>query len=85
MAYELSRHIRDIPDDEQALANGFVEPVDYPDGKTFMPTPPVKYSEYSRRAFEKQGRIGADTDGILTELGYGLQEIARLKNEQVLE
>lgn len=83
--YEISRHIKDIPHDEQARVNGYIEDVAYPDGVTTMPVPPIRYSHYARRKFSKQRRIGADTESILSHLGYTPEEIRKLRDSKVVQ
>lgn len=83
--YEIIRHIKDIKDDEQAWANGFVETVKYPDRETVMPVPPIKYSDYEKREFKITGPIGEDTNEVIGKLGYTPEYIDELKNKGVIQ
>lgn len=82
--YEILGHIKDVTTDGQARANGYVEDIAYRDGVTVMPVPPIKFSEYSRRAFERQRPIGADTDSIMNELGYSVERIRAMKEKRAV-
>lgn len=83
--YEIIRHIDEIPGDEHAWANGFLETVDYPDGsKTVMPVPPIVMPEYGKRPFKLSGGIGQNTDEIMTSLGYSEEDISILKANGVI-
>lgn len=82
--YEISGHIKDVPTDRQARANGYVEDIMYKDGVTVMPVPPIKFSAYFRRGFERQRPIGADTDSILDELGYSAEHIRAMKEKRAV-
>jgi len=78
--FERSHHISQIHADPQAIANGYVKTVEYPDGATpAVPQPPIALSEYDRRPFCPTQGIGADTGRVLQELGYSEEEIARLR------
>lgn len=80
MPYETVGSVMELYKDRQAWANGFLENVSYPDGNvTAMPVPPIKFSDYDRRSLVPQGDIGADTDGVLADLGYSAEEIEALK------
>lgn len=77
---ERMRTIRDVSSDPQAIANGYVQPVTYPDELTvMMPCPPVQFSEYEIREYTPAGRIGTDTDAVFHALGYTDEQIAELR------
>lgn len=77
---ELMRRLSDVSSDPQAIANGFVEEVEFKDGlKVMMPCPPVKFSEFGTRPYTPAGVLGADTDEIFHGLGYSDDEIADLR------
>ena len=74
------RRLSDVSSDPQAIANGFVEEVEFKDGlKVMMPCPPVKFSEFGTRPYTPAGVLGADTDEIFHGLGYSDDEIADLR------
>lgn len=77
---EVMRSAREVSSDEQALANGYVEELEFADGlKVMMPCPPLRFSEYSRRPSAPCGAIGEDTDEVLRALGYSESEIAQMR------
>lgn len=77
---ERMRTIRDVSSDPQAIANGYVQPVTYPDELTvMMPCPPLQFSEYEMREYTPAGRIGTDTDAVFHALGYTDEQIAELR------
>ena len=85
LPYEIVRHIKDIPSDPQAIANGYLETVEYPEGNAEMPIEPIKFSEYSKKPFKRQGYIGADTDEVMKEYGYSDEQISELKEKKVIQ
>jgi crotonobetainyl-CoA:carnitine CoA-transferase CaiB-like acyl-CoA transferase len=77
---EVMRSICEVSSDEQAVANGYVEKVDFADGlQVMMPCPPVFFSDYSRRPYQPTGALGGDTDSVLEELGYTAEQIAGMR------
>lgn len=85
IATERIRHFREASRDQQAWANGYLEEVDYHDGAmTAVPTPPMRFSEFGRRAFTATKGIGGDTDEVLSALGYGKDEIAALREKKAV-
>ncbi len=82
---EVMRRTCDVCRDPQALANGYVEEMEFADGlKVMMPCPPIHFSEYGRRDYANTGPVGADTDEVFQELGYSLKEIATLRKAGVI-
>ena len=74
------RTIRDVSSDPQAIANGYVRPVTFPDDLTvMMPCPPVQFSEYEMRDYTPAGHIGTDTEAVFRSLGYTDDQIAEMR------
>lgn len=83
---ERLRHFAEASKDPQAWANGFLEEVPYPDGvKTAIPTPPIQFSDYRRKEFEKRGPVGMDTEDVLASLGCSLEQIEDLRQRGVVK
>ncbi|MDR1271970.1 MAG: CoA transferase [Clostridiales Family XIII bacterium] len=83
---EVMRRTCDVVRDEQALANGYVEDVEFAGGvKAAMPSPPIHFSAYGREPYETTGKIGEHTDAILFELGYNTGQIAGLREKGVVK
>ncbi len=75
----------DVNNDPQAIANGFIEEVNFNGNIVKMPSPPIKFSEYERFATRPTKAIGAYTNEILTELGYTEAQIEDFKTAWVLK
>ena len=73
----------DISEDEQAIVNGFVEKVEYPNGHTnIIATPPFHLEGLEGCYTTKpMPAIGGDTDEVLEKLGYTAEEIAAFKEK----
>lgn len=83
---EVMRKTRDVIKDEQALANNYVEEVEFAGGlKVMMPCPPIKFSNFARKPYENVGRVGENTDEIFLELGYTQEEINEMKGSGAIK
>ena len=81
MPCDVAVRTADVAGDEQALANGYLEEVTYPDGtKVMMPVPPMFLSNYARRPIVPTGEPGDATSEILKTIGYTEDMIAELRN-----
>jgi crotonobetainyl-CoA:carnitine CoA-transferase CaiB-like acyl-CoA transferase len=70
--------INDIPgvvDDPQVLARGMVRQV----GENSFVSQPIRYSTYRDMREQPAPALGHDTESILTELGYSMEEISTMK------
>ena len=78
--------MRDVPFDETARLNDFVQPVSYPSGKTaYMPTSPMQFREMGTPPLKTTVGIGSETFEILQELGYSGEEIANMQEENIVK
>lgn len=69
----------ELPNDPQALANGYVQDVDYGDGRTLtMVSTPVQFDREALPA-KPAPDIGGDNDVVLSGLGLTEEEIINLK------
>lgn len=83
--FECLRHMADVANDEQALVNDFLRPINYPSGKTFyLPTPPIQFRKGGRPDYRPAADVGSDTREVLLELGYSEDDICVLvKNKTI--
>ncbi len=86
MALNKMVHYRDVPKDEQAWANGYLENMDYPTGRTdVMPTSPIEMESVGPVKTKSAPEIGHDTDSILQSLGYSPEKIAAMKESGAIK
>ena len=71
----------EVAQDPQAEANGYVQTVEYGNGRTLrLVSAPVQFGG-SPGALTPAPEHGADTESVLQELGYDWADIARLKED----
>ena len=70
---------QEVHQDQQALENGYLQSVEYPDGRRIgLVAAPVQFDE-QRNELRPAGGLGEDTDQVLEELGLSWDEILALK------
>ncbi len=78
--WDVVQHVGELKDDRQVKANGYLQPVDYSDGRTLMMVSvPMQFNGAPLPA-RPAPELGADTEVILQELGYDWDRISRLKD-----
>ncbi|MDE0063611.1 MAG: CoA transferase [Gammaproteobacteria bacterium] len=71
--------VSELNDDRQALANGYLQDVDWGGGRTVTLAPaPVQFDEQSA-SLQRAPEFGEHTEEVLLELGYDWDGIGRLK------
>ena len=74
-------HFSDLASDPQAWANGYLETVEFPNGRQdTMPSSPVEMESVGSVPTVPAPTIGADTEQILEELGYTALQIREMVN-----
>ena len=66
----------DVYEDENALVNGYIKQVPYPDGGRWCPTPPVQFELAEEAPMVPTGKLGCDTEAVMRELGFDDAQIA---------
>jgi len=84
--YTIVNSINDLPNDPQVIANGYIVDYEHPEvGKTQLAGVPVIFSETPGNPRGRAPELGENTETILTELlGYGWDDIARLREKEVI-
>lgn len=68
--WDVVQHPTELPADPQALANGFIQTVQYPGGQTMpLVSSPVQFDR-TPAELRPAPEFGADTDSVLTDLGF---------------
>lgn len=79
------QHFSDLSEDVQALENGYVQDVTYESGTTYkIASSPIEMDSVGALFTEPTKKIGADTDAVLTAVGYSEEELASLKDKGVI-
>ena len=74
----------EVTTDPQALANGFFADVHHPAVDMKVVTTPVKFCQDPASVRMPAPEVGQHTEETLLELGYSWEDIARLKEEEVI-
>lgn len=78
-------HFSEVSEDEQALANGYIQDVVYPSGKAFkIASSPIEMDSIGELYTEPTRPIGADTQDVLLACGYSEDELAALRAAGVI-
>ena len=85
VVFEKCAHLRELSEDPQVLANGYLMPVQFQNGNTaLLPCAPVSFSEYQMKPPNAMGRVGTDTRDVMKELGYSDDEIDKMSEEKAI-
>lgn len=78
-------HFKDVAEEEQAWANGFLEKMEYENGVSLaMPTSPFIMDSVGEIKTKPAPRIGGNTREVLLDMGYSNEEIDKLTQAGVL-
>ncbi|MBR6530657.1 MAG: CoA transferase [Clostridia bacterium] len=79
------QHFSEVSEDEQALANGYVQDVTYPSGKTYkIASSPIEMDSIGELFTAPTKPIGADTEAVLREVGYSDEELSNLRKSNII-
>lgn len=79
-------HFSDVAEDEQAWVNGYLEHVEFANGRVdVMPSSPIEMDSIGPLKTTPAPKIGADTQEILRSLGYCDQDITRLQSTGAIQ
>ena len=73
----------EVVKDEQAWANDVFYEMDYPRGKKALVTTPIDLENTPLPEYKKAPLLGADTESVLSDLGYSADEIKAMIDENV--
>ena len=74
-------HFKDVTKDEQAWANNYLEHMHYPNGNVdVMPRSPIEMASLGPIDTKAAPGIGADTDSVLSTMGYSAEDIERMRS-----
>ena len=82
--FALCQTYDEVVRDEQAWANDVFCEVDYPRGKKAMVRPPIDFEETPLPPYEKAPLLGADTEAVLSDLGYSDAEIQSMIDDKTV-
>lgn len=79
------QHFSEVSEDEQALANGYIQDVVYPSGKTFkIASSPIEMDSIGPLHTEPTRAVGADTEEVLLDCGYTKEDLDMLRAAGVI-
>ncbi len=75
----------DVASDPQILANRYIEELEHPHlGPIRVPSSPIRMSKHETGARHFAPELGQHTEEVLLDVGYTWDEIAALKDEEVI-
>lgn len=86
LPYEQLQTCEDILVDKQAWENEYLFKNTYDSGNTgVLVNTPVIFKESGLKSYETAPKLGQDTASVLAELGYSVEEIEEMKNNEVIQ
>lgn len=79
------QHYKDLSNDEQVIANGYLQDVIYPSGVTFkIVASPIEMDSVGELHTEPTKPVGADTEEVLKEYGYTDEQLMKMRQSGVI-
>lgn len=79
------QHFSELSEDEQVIANGYIQEVTYPSGVVYkVASSPIEMDSVGEIITEPTKPVGADTQDILMSYGYTDQDLQELRNNGVI-
>ena len=79
------QHFSELADDEQVVANGYIQDVAYPSGVVYkVASSPIEMDSVGTVSTEPTRAVGADTRDVLMGYGYTEEQLQSLRNEGVI-
>lgn len=79
------QHFREVSYDGQALANGYIQDVEYASGARYkVASSPIEMDSVGSLITEPTKAIGTDTEEILIKYGYDEEQISALRNSGII-
>ena len=79
------QHFSEVSEDPQALANGYIQEVNYPSGKSYkIVSSPIEMDSVGLLQTEPTKPIGADTESVLKECGYTDEQLAKMRADGII-
>ena len=83
LVVERLSHFREVSEDPQAWANGFLYKRTFPNGNEgVIPCPPIKSGNMGTPDFQRGPFAGEHTQAVLEELGYSADEVDAMKKKK---
>ena len=79
------QHFSEVSNDGQALANGYIQDVEYASGVKYkIASSPIEMDSIGELHTEPTKAIGADTEAVLKEYGYTEEQLKQLRADGVI-
>lgn len=79
------QHFSELSDDEQVLANGYIQDVTYPSGAVYkVASSPIEMDSVGVISTEPTRPVGADTRDVLIGYGYTEEQLQQLRNDGII-
>lgn len=79
------QHFAEVSNDEQAIANGYIQEVAYPSGVTYkIVSSPIEMDSIGELHTEPTKAIGTDTEEVLREYGFTCEQLEKMRANDII-